>query len=266
MASQIWPHLVVLALLFPAVVVGLLSDAQRSGPFWSAFGIAALASTAWTAAQLGPSWSTGFAAALWLTVAASFVIFLILCLVMTEIPRLGGLLAPYLAFLSVIAVIWSQAPAQPTSDGIALGWFGVHIALSVVTYVFLTLAAVSGAAVVLQERALKRRAPSRLTRLLPSLADSEQLEYRLLGAGEIVLAAGIATGMGAQYAADGGLLDFGHKTILTLAAFVVIGALLLARILWGTRGRLAARYVLIGYLLVTLAYPGVKFVTDVLMG
>ena len=33
----------------------------------------------------------------------------------------------------------------------------------------------------------------------------------------------------------------------------------------GVRGRRAARVVLLAYLLMTLGYPGVKFVTDVLM-
>jgi ABC-type uncharacterized transport system permease subunit len=34
----------------------------------------------------------------------------------------------------------------------------------------------------------------------------------------------------------------------------------------GISGRRAARYVLFTYLLLTLAYPGVKFVTDVIVG
>jgi ABC-type uncharacterized transport system permease subunit len=33
----------------------------------------------------------------------------------------------------------------------------------------------------------------------------------------------------------------------------------------GLRGRRAARLVLLAYLLLTLAYPGVKFVTDILL-
>jgi ABC-type uncharacterized transport system permease subunit len=46
----------------------------------------------------------------------------------------------------------------------------------------------------------------------------------------------------------------------------VIAALLAARRISGLRGRKVARWALIAYLLLTLAYPGVKFVTDVLMG
>ena len=266
MVQTIWPHLVVLALLLPAVVLSLRGMEERGVAFWLSFGLAGLASTAWAAALLAPHWSPGFSSALWFTVAASFVLFLVLSLVMTDFWRIGVLLAPYLALLALIATIWSQSPSRSVEEATSLGWFGLHIALSITTYVFLTLAAVASAAVVLQERAIKRREPTRLTRNLPSLADSEQFEIRLLAAGEIMLAAGIVTGMGAQYAIDGGLIDLNHKSILTLIGFIVIGALLWARQKWGTRGRKAARAVLICYLLLSLAYPGVKFVTDVLIG
>jgi ABC-type uncharacterized transport system permease subunit len=52
---------------------------------------------------------------------------------------------------------------------------------------------------------------------------------------------------------------------LTIAAFVVIGGLLVCHYGSGVRGKMAARIVLLAYLLLTLGYPGVKFVTDVLM-
>jgi ABC-type uncharacterized transport system permease subunit len=71
--------------------------------------------------------------------------------------------------------------------------------------------------------------------------------------------------MAAEYFLGGGLLPFTHKTLFSLAAFVVIGALLIARNRRGIRGRQAARLALLAYLLLTLAYPGVKFVTDVVL-
>ena len=101
--------------------------------------------------------------------------------------------------------------------------------------------------------------------LLPAVADGERLELRLLAAAEIVLGAGIATGMALQYLDQGQVLVFDHKTLFALIAFAVIGALLIWRQLTGLRGRRAARLVLLAYLLLTLAYPGVKFVTDVLI-
>ena len=50
-----------------------------------------------------------------------------------------------------------------------------------------------------------------------------------------------------------------------LGGFVLIAGLLFAHYRTGLRGRRAARLVLIAYLLVTLGYPGVKFVRDVLL-
>ena len=117
----------------------------------------------------------------------------------------------------------------------------------------------------LQERALKAKRPTRWTERLPSVADCEQLLVGLLIASEAVLAVGLATGMATLYRERGNLLAFDHKVVLTMGAFVVIGGLLVAHAVSGTRGRAASRWVLLAYLLMTLGYPGVKFVTEVLM-
>jgi ABC-type uncharacterized transport system permease subunit len=97
------------------------------------------------------------------------------------------------------------------------------------------------------------------------VADSERLQVRLLIASEIVLGLGLLTGMATQYLSSGGLLAFNHKTLFSVLTFVLIAALLAAHYRTGVRGRRAARLVLLAYLLLTLAYPGVKFVTDVLL-
>ncbi len=260
-----WLHLVPV-LLVPAGVLPFVGRFEKGLRFWGAFGLAALAATAWTAAQFGNSWSTGFGPAIWLTISTCLVLFLVLSLLVSEFWRLGAILGPWILVMAVLALVWSQAEAA-RSSGMAFvpEWIGLHVVLSVATYVFLTMAAVAGFAVILQERALKRRRPGRLTPLLPSLADCERLEIRLLVTSEIILAAGIATGLAATATADA-VIGMNHKIVFTVAAFTVIAMLLAARQLWGTRGRKAARLVLTGYLLMTLAYPGVKFVTDVIIG
>ncbi len=55
------------------------------------------------------------------------------------------------------------------------------------------------------------------------------------------------------------------KTIVSPLLALVIG-LLVAHRRSGLRGRRAARLVLVAYILLSLAYLGVKFVTDVLIG
>ncbi len=63
----------------------------------------------------------------------------------------------------------------------------------------------------------------------------------------------------------GTVLVLEHKVLLALLSFAVIVLLLLAHLRTGIRGRRAAQLVMLAYLLISLGFPGVKFVTDVLM-
>ena len=71
--------------------------------------------------------------------------------------------------------------------------------------------------------------------------------------------------MATLYLTSGRLLALDHKIAFSILAFLVIGGLLVAHRHAGIRGRRAAHFILLGYLLLSLAYPGVKFVTDVLL-
>ena len=62
---------------------------------------------------------------------------------------------------------------------------------------------------------------------------------------------------------QGAVFQLVNFTIVAGGIFLLLGFL---HHRTGLRGQRAARLILIAYLLVTLAYPGVKFVTDVLMG
>ncbi len=254
-----------LAALVPATLLTLRVGKGRDAIFWAALGVAAAGSLAWAAALFADRWHTGLSAALWVSISASLIVFIALSAVSAQAWRLAPLLLPYLLVLGVIATVWTQAPERPLPVGAPPVWLGVHIFVSVLTYALLTIAAVAAAAVVLREWALIRKRPIGPTPALPSVADCESLQFRLLIAGEAVLGAGLLTGIATQYGEDGRLVELDHKTLLSVVAFAVIGLLLLAHGRTGVRGRRAARYVLLAYLLLTLAYPGVKFVTDVLL-
>jgi ABC-type uncharacterized transport system permease subunit len=266
MSTSFALNLAALATLLPAAVVRWRHNDGRDGIFYAVLLIAALGPALWSAAQLGGVWRTGFSMSLWVTIAATMLIYGGLVLATRQAWRLTPLLMPYLFLLGIIATIWARAPEQPVSTAVPPGWLDAHIIFALATYGLLTLAAVAGAAVFLQERALKTKRPTPLTRILPAIADSEILEVRLLYAAETVLAFGVASGMAAQHYVGGALLELDHKTVLSLAAFAVIAVLLAARQFTGMRGQRVARWALLAYLLMTLAYPGVKFVTDVLIG
>src|SRR3546814_2526081 len=113
-------------------------------------------------------------------------------------------------------------------------------------------------AVWLNARAVRAHRAARWMEALPSVADAEQLQVRLLVVAGVVLGLGLVTGMASQLHATGAVLEIDHKTLLSLAAFVVVAVLLFLHATSGLRGRRAARIVMLSYLLITLAFPGVK--------
>ncbi len=258
-----------LAALLPVLLLvhrGASGAGGRPRPiYWALMAVAVAGPVSWTLVQFGGGWRTGLSMALWLTISVTIVIFSSLAALTRHGVRLTVLVLPYLFGLGVIAVIWSQAPERPLLGTAPEAWIGLHITVSVLTYALLTLAAVAGFAVFLQERALKHKRPHALNRRLPSIVDAEDLQVRLLIASVIVLGAGLLTGMATQYFETGSLLVLSHKTVFSLLAFAVICALLGVHYRTGIGGRRAARLVLLAYLLLTLGYPGVKFVTDVLL-
>ncbi len=252
--------------LVPATVLPYRrAEARSDGVFWAVLAVAAVGPAVYSLVTLGDSWKTGLSITLWVSIAVSMTLFLILAAVSGTARKLTPLLMPFLLLLALFATIWSGTPEGQGLSGLPDLWLVVHIAVSVVTYGLCTIAAVAGLAVFLQERAIKKKQPSGLTRRLPSIADAEILEVKLLTAAEIVLGLGIASGMSKLYMTQGQILTFDHKTLLAILAFVLIGGLLFLQRRTGLRGRRAARGVLVAYLLLALAYPGVKFVTDVLL-
>lgn len=259
-------NLAALLSLLPITIAVWRGRAARDGLFWALTAVALAGPLGLVAVRYGTTWNSGLSEVLWVTVLVGIVLFALLSAVAAEAWRLAGLLFPYLILLGLVATIWDHAPAADARAGTPSGWILVHILLSVVTYALLTLAAIAGLAVLLRERGMRLKRRDMLSDILPSIADSERLQVRLLVASEAILGVDVLNGMGIQFLETGQLLVFDHKTLFMLGAFVLIGVLLFAHYKAGLRGRRASRWFLVAYLLVTLGYPGVKFVKDVFLG
>lgn len=257
-----------LSALVSLAPVTIVAYRRNPGPdmlFWSTCLVALAGPLTLVAALFSETWQTNLSASLWLTIAVSMALFAVLCLVQRGAWRLAPLLCPYLIILGLFAVASSHAPSHMVLPGVGSWWVKSHILVSLTTYALVTLAAISGLSVLLQERALRARRRTRLTGLLPSIVDSETLQVRLLVLSEIILGAGLATGAASQLLITGAPIGFDHKTVFAISAFLVIGALLIAHYRTGVRGRRAARLGLLAYLLITLGYLGVKFVSEILI-
>jgi ABC-type uncharacterized transport system permease subunit len=264
--SSLALNIVALVALLPAALAALRVGDGRNARFRLSLALSVAGPALWAMFLMAGHWQTSLSAALWVSIAATAALFALLAHVTAQGWRLAPLLMPFLAVLGVLAslVQWLE-DAQPLSGHVPAAWLDLHIIVSVLTYALLTLAAVASLATFLQERALKSKSPTQLTRMLPSVADGETMAGRLLMASEVVLGLGLSTGMATQYFESGAVLTLSHKTLLSLLAFALIGLLLIGHRICGVRGRVAARVVLLAYLLLTLAYPGVKFVTQVLV-
>lgn len=265
-----WLQLGAIASILPMVANGHYSIPSSDGTRFPVLASVALAGTGTVVASLmADGWVSGFSSSLWVIIAASFLIFLIGAVVDRRIRGLSLLISLYALPLAVLATIWSNAAPIEALNGAPDTWTLVHVATAVLTFALLTLAACAGVAVLLRERALKRKSAfgltNRLIRGLPSVRDAEDLQFQLLGLTAGLLAIGIASGMSVSLLHDGSLFVFDHKSVLTLVVFAAILIMLFAHWRFGLRGRQAVRYLLGVHLALTLAYPGVKFVTEVLL-
>ncbi len=218
-----------------------------------------------TASAFSEGWRTGFAPTLWATITATLLIYLPVALCFREGNKLAAGLLPYLIVLAVLATIWQNQPEKPFLTDAPSIWVILHIAFSVTTYAVLTLAAIAGFAAFIQERSLKTKQQTFLNTAFPTLSASEEMEARLLQYCAVVLGVGLLTGIAVQFLQTGSVFEISHKVLLSVITFIIVLALLIARKVSGLRGQKAARLALLAYLMLTLAYPGVKFVTDVLV-
>lgn len=254
-----------LAALVPAAIASWRRPARRDAVFWLLTAVAFAGPLAWVLWRLAGGWHSGLADTLWVTVVITVGLFAVSSALSREGWRLAPLLFPYLFLLTLVATVWTQTSEVEWTAALPGVWLIIHIVVSVLTYGLLTMAAVAGLAVLLREHSMKAKTRGILSDRLPSVAGAETLQVTLLAWAEGVLGVGLLTGMAAQFLTTGRILLLDHKTLLTIGGFFVIGILLIAHFRTGLRGRRAARLALAAYLLVTLGYPGVKFVQDVLL-
>jgi ABC-type uncharacterized transport system permease subunit len=251
--------------LLPACLLLLRPHPKRDLMFWVAMALAVAGPVVVVLQQNLGGWLPSLSGALWASVAAAMILFAVIAALNDTAWRLLPLLAIYGLVMAIGGALFATVPIEHLQATNSAAWLVLHIVVSVATYGLATIAAVAGIAVLLQERALKQKRNSPLLQGLPAVADGERLFTGLLAAAEVVLGVGVLSGMATQYLMSGRLLVLDHKTLFSLLAFVVIGLLLWLNWSTGLRGRRATRFVLAAYLLLTLAYPGVKFVKDVLL-
>jgi len=182
---------------------------------------------------------------------------------------LDVLVLPAAALCVVLPLLFHGAPIAAGVDSMALR---LHLLVAIAAYSLLTIAALHALLMALLDRRLHTpmQAPAqgagRIFGQLPSLLALEKLLFRLIGAGFVLLTATLVTGVFFSEQLFGRALRFEHKTVFTIASWVVFASLLGGRIVFGWRGRTALRWTFAGFLMLLLAYVGSRFVLEVILG
>ena len=100
---------------------------------------------------------------------------------------------------------------------------------------------------------------------LPPLLSLERLVFVLIAAAFAVLSLTLVLGIAYSEAFLGRALRFEHKTVFVILSWLIFGLLLGGRWLYGWRGRTALRWTITGFVVLMLAYPGSRFVLEVLL-
>jgi ABC-type uncharacterized transport system permease subunit len=179
------------------------------------------------------------------------------------------LVLPLAALASGLPLLFPGAVLGPNTVS---PFFRLHLLLAILAYSLLTIAAMQALLMATMDRRLhgdvlgERTPMARFLDRLPPLLAMETVLFRLITAGFVLLTLTLASGVFFSEQLFGRPLRFDHKTVFTIAAWVVFGGLLVGRMSFGWRGRTALRWTFIGFAMLMLAYVGSRFVLEVLLG
>ena len=140
----------------------------------------------------------------------------------------------------------------------------IHILISILSYSLFTIAACQAVLLAVQNKHLHSKRPGGFVRTLPPLETMENLLFRMISVAFVLQSISVVSGI--MYLRDMFAQHLVHKTVLSIAAWLVFGILLIGRWRFGWRGRTAIRWTMSGFVTLLLAYLGSKWVLEVLLG
>ncbi|QJE00574.1 cytochrome c biogenesis protein CcsA [Massilia forsythiae] len=201
-------------------------------------------------------------AALWISVAAYWI--------ENRNFALDGMRRMVMPCAAVAAVLPPLFPGNLMPVPAQSPAFGWHVAVAVMAYSTLTIAAFHAVLMALQEARLHTR-DSRPGWLggaidqLPALLTMEKLLFRMIWIGFVLLSLTVLSGVVFSEQLFGKALRWDHKNVFALLSWILFAALLVGRSWRGWRGKTALRFTLAGFATLVLAYVGSRFVFEVVL-
>lgn len=179
-----------------------------------------------------------------------------------RLDGLHALVLPPAAVAVTLPLVFPSAQALANTQTWA---FTAHLLISMMAYSLFTIASLHVMLMAIIERRLHAGNLPPSLRSMPPLLTMEMLLFRIIAAGFVLLTLTIASGVLFSEELFGKPARFSHKTVFGVISWLIFGALLAGRLVYGWRGRTAVRWTLAGFFALVLAYIGSKFVLEVIL-
>jgi ABC-type uncharacterized transport system permease subunit len=186
---------------------------------------------------------------------------LLLAAITNPVENLGVFLLPLTAIVLLLSQIFPVDHIVVTQHAIEIK---MHILMSILASSLISIAAVHAILLAIQESHLRNRHPGGFIRALPPMQTMEALLFQMIGLGFFLLSLSLITWI--IYLEDMFEQHVVHKTVLSIAAWIVFATLLWGRWKFGWRGMTAIRWTLGGFVILALAYFGSKWVIEIILG
>ncbi len=193
-------------------------------------------------------------------IAWTTLLLLMLSALTKPVENLGIVLMPMAALTIALDM---HFPAEHLLAASSSWELRVHVLISLLAYSLLAIASVQAILLAIQDYHLRHRHPGGFIRALPPLQTMEALLFEMIWLGFILLTVALLSGF--IFLEDLFAQHLVHKTILSIAAWMVFGTLLWGRHHSGWRGQKALNWTLSGFVVLMLAYFGSKFVLEILI-
>lgn len=172
-----------------------------------------------------------------------------------------GAIAVVLGAISIVIIGLSGS----SPDVITLSWqVRSHILISLISYGLLYVGAIVAVMMMVQEKRLRASKFSAMSSIFAPLETSESLLFKITAVGFTGLAITIISGL--TFVDNLFAQPLVHKTALSLLALFIFGTLLIGRIFAGWRGGLAIKLYLSGFVLLFIAYFGLRLFLEQILG
>lgn len=167
-----------------------------------------------------------------------------------------------LFLLAIISLIFSVSYDSQLNLSSIQPILSLHIILSIIAYAILMLVGVQAAIIVLRHSYLKSQSGYFLAHL-PPLMSMEKWLFQLMGIGAVLLTLSLLTAL--SFVDSWFDKQFIHRSLLSIISLIIFVTLLFLHHYKGLRGKPAAKYALIAFIVLLLGVSGSRVIQELLL-